>query len=144
VPAPGDVQTGTPSKTEPDKNSYLVLRGQKGADPTYDYGTHFLFQGHENGARGARTITRINLDADAAHRVTVMAVADIHGLVLPPIDGSTWDPFARRLLFTSEEGAAGGVWQGTLDVPSAVEDISGRSAAPGTNWSPTTRSGTFG
>jgi hypothetical protein len=34
-------------KTEPDKNTYLVLAGQKGADPGYDYGTHFLFQGHE-------------------------------------------------------------------------------------------------
>jgi hypothetical protein len=129
LPAPGDVQTAThqveASKTEPDKNTYLVLRSQRGADPDYEYGTHFLFQGHENGARGAGTITRINLDADAAHRVTVMAVADVHGLALPPIDGSTWDPFARRLLFTSEEGAAGGVWQATLDVPSAVEDISG-------------------
>jgi hypothetical protein len=129
MPSPGDVQSAThqveASKTEPDKNTYLVLRGQTGADPSYDYGTHFVFQGHESGARGAGTITRINLDADAAHRVTVMAVADIHGLALPPIDGSTWDPFARRLLFTSEAGARGGVWQATLDLPSAVEDISG-------------------
>src|SRR5262249_36615521 len=78
VPAPGDVQSAThqveATKTEPDKNTYLVLRGQSGADPSYDYGTHFMFQGHENGARGAGTITRINLDADGAHRVTVMAV----------------------------------------------------------------------
>jgi hypothetical protein len=113
------------TKTEPDKNTYLVLRDQYGADPGYDYGTHFLFQGHENGARHAGTITRINLDADAAHRVTVMAVADINGLALPLIDGSTWDPWADRLLFTAELGALGGVWQATLDVPSAVEDISG-------------------
>ncbi|HEX7837507.1 MAG TPA: hypothetical protein VF469_08600 [Kofleriaceae bacterium] len=129
VPAPGDVQTAThqveATKTEPDKNTYLVLHHQTGADPAYDYGTHFLFQGHENGARFAGTITRINLDADAAHRVTVMAVADVHGLQLPPIDGSTWDPWAQRLLFTSEAGPLGGVWQATLDVPSAVEDISG-------------------
>ena len=40
-------------KTEPDKNTYLVLKnGQPGADPDYDYGTHFLFQGHESGAPG--------------------------------------------------------------------------------------------
>ena len=39
-------------KTEPDKNTYLVLKGQKGADPFYDYGTHFLFQGHELGRGG--------------------------------------------------------------------------------------------
>ena len=129
IPAPGDGPSAThrveATKTEPDKNTYLVLRHQTGADPGYDYGTHFLFQGHENGARGAGTITRINLDADAAHRVTVMAVADIHGAALPLIDGSTWDPFAQRLLFTSESGRAGGVWQATLDVPSAVENVSG-------------------
>ena len=59
------------SKTEPDKNTYLVRHDLKGADPDYDYGTHFLFQGHEAGAPGS--ITRINLDADSAHRVTVLA-----------------------------------------------------------------------
>jgi hypothetical protein len=127
VPAPGDVQSANhrveASKTEPDKNTYLVLRHQRGADPAYDYGTHFVFQGHENGARQAGTITRINLDADAAHRVTVMAVADAEGHALPLIDGSTWDPWAHRLLFTSED--QGGVLQATLDVPSRVEDISG-------------------
>jgi hypothetical protein len=54
-----------------------------------------------------------------------MAVADVNGLALPPIDGSTWDPWAQRLLLTAELGPAGGVWQATLDVPSSVEDISG-------------------
>jgi hypothetical protein len=50
-------------KTEPDKNTYLVLPdGQPGADPNYDYGTHFLYQGHESGTPGY--LTRINLDAD--------------------------------------------------------------------------------
>src|SRR5690242_2104680 len=35
-------------KTEPDKNTYLVFdKGLGGADPAYDCGTHFLFQGHE-------------------------------------------------------------------------------------------------
>jgi hypothetical protein len=129
LPAPGDLPSAThqveATKTEPDKNTYLVLRHQTGADPGYDYGTHFVFQGHENGARQRGTITRINLDADAAHRVTVMAVADIQGAALPLIDGSTWDPWAQRLLFTSEAGPAGGVWQATLEVPSAIEDISG-------------------
>ena len=65
-------------KTEPDKNTYLVFdKGLQGADPSYDYGTHFLFQGHETGAPGY--ITRINLDADAAHRVTVLATQDRPG-----------------------------------------------------------------
>ncbi len=37
------------TKTEPDKNTYLVLDGTTGPSKEYNYGTHFLFQGHENG-----------------------------------------------------------------------------------------------
>jgi hypothetical protein len=129
VPAPGDLPSAThkveATKTEPDKITYLVLDGQTGPDPAYDYGTHFLFQGHENGARGNGTITRINLDADPAHRVTVMAVADRDGLPLPAIDGSTWDPYAQKLLFTAELGNKGGVVQMGTDFPGVAEDISG-------------------
>ena len=75
-------------KTEPDKNTYLVFKKSlSGADPNYWYGTHFLFQGHEAGTPG--NITRINLDADAAHRVTLLATADATGAPLATIDGST-------------------------------------------------------
>jgi hypothetical protein len=116
-------------KTEPDKNTYLVLRDQKGADGNYGYGTHFLFQGHEAGTPGS--ITRLNLDADTLHRVTVLATKEVGpsgantGANLPTIDGSTWDPFAKRLLFTSESSFPnGGIWQATLDLPSAVENVS--------------------
>jgi hypothetical protein len=129
VPAPGDLQTANPphnveaSKTEPDKNTYLVLDDQSGPDPSYDYGKHFLFQGHETGLTGY--ITRINLDADAAHRVTLLASEDRNGSPLPVFDGSTWDPWAKRLLFTAELGTGGGVWQATLEYPSVVDDISG-------------------
>ena len=42
-------------KTEPDKNTYLVFKqGQSGPDPAYDYGTHFLYQGHEGGSHRER------------------------------------------------------------------------------------------
>jgi hypothetical protein len=127
LPTAGDVQTAThhveASKTEPDKNTYLVLDRQKGTDPAYDYGHHFLFQGHELGNAGS--ITRINLDADAAHRVTVMASHDSLGNPLPSIDGSTWDPWARRLLFTTESGANASVLAATLSFPSVVEDVTG-------------------
>jgi hypothetical protein len=117
-------------KTEPDKNTYLVVkRGLKGADAGYDYGTHFLFQGHESGTPGY--ITRINLDADPAHRVTLLATQDADGKALPTYDGSTWNPFAKRLLFTAELGANGGVWQATLGVPSMVQDISGLTGRAG-------------
>jgi hypothetical protein len=126
VPATGS--TTEAQKTEPDKNTYLVLRNQHGADPNYDYGTHFLFQGHELGAPVAGgsqgLITRINLDADTAHRVTLLATQDTNGNPIQPIDGSTWDPWAQRLLFTTENASAP-TYAATLSVPSQVEDISG-------------------
>jgi hypothetical protein len=109
------------SKTEPDKNTYLRLHGMHGADPSYDYGTHFLFQGHEV---GAGLITRINLDADPAHRVTLIADKLSDGSPLPTIDGSTWDPWAGRLLFTTESGANASVMQVTPDVGTTAQDIS--------------------
>ena len=121
------------SKSEPDKNTYLIFdpaRGEPqllGADPSYNYGTHFLFQGHEVGDHGY--ITRINLDADGAHRVTLLADTLGDGVsVVPNIDGSTWDPFAARLLFTGEEAAPSGVLEGTVltatpDYPARVEKL---------------------
>jgi hypothetical protein len=125
IPAPGDVQTPThnveASKTEPDKNTYLVVSGQHGADPDYDYGTHFLYQGHET----AGMITRVNLDADAAHRITLLASQEADGSTVPTIDGSTWNPFTQRLLFTVEGGARGGALEATLDFPSSVHDLYG-------------------
>ncbi|WP_026793207.1 alkaline phosphatase PhoX [Pleomorphomonas oryzae] len=133
APAAGDVQAKghnvEATKTEPDKNTYLVLDGQKGPDAAYNYGSHFLFQGHENAPVGTDSavyggLTRINLDADDAHRVTLMQSKTVDGRGLPMIDGSTWDPFARVLLLTSEEGTEGGVWSATTDFPSTVRDIS--------------------
>ena len=129
VPAPGAVQSPghnvEASKSEPDKNTYLVVKGQHGADPKYDYGTHFLYQGHELGTTGSY-ITRVNLDADAAHRVTKLAETEADGSTpVPVIDGSTWDPFAQRLLFTTEGGSAGGVVEATLDYPSKVSNLWG-------------------
>src|SRR5436190_8206346 len=110
-------------KTEPDKNTYLVFpNGLSGADPSYDYGTHFLFQGHEAGVPGS--LTRINLDADAAHRVTLLATTDSNGNPIADIDGSTWDPWAQRLLFTTENSGAP-TYSATPDYPSTVTDVSG-------------------
>ena len=120
VPATGS--TTEARKTEPDKNAYLVLKNQHGADPHYNYGTHFLFQGHEGGSPGL--ITRINLDADGAHRVTLMATQDTQGNPLATIDGITWDPWAQRLLLTTESPSAP-TYAATLGVPSQVEDVSG-------------------
>jgi hypothetical protein len=116
-------------KTEPDKNTYLVFKhGLAGPDAQYDYGSHFLFQGHEGAATvsGAKQglITRINLDADAAHRVTLLATKDSSGAPISTIDGSTWDPFAQRLLFTTENANAP-TYAATPDYPSTVDDVSG-------------------
>ncbi len=120
------------TKTEPDKNTYLVLEGQHGPDQNYNYGTHFLFQGHEYGANAEDgkpqgSLTRINLDADVAHRVTLMADDVTDGWPVPFIDGSAWNPFANRLMLTSEEGDKGGLWQATIDFPSKVDNLTGVS-----------------
>jgi hypothetical protein len=99
------------SRTEPDENTYLILdHNPGGPTPGYDYGRHFLFQGHENDDDLAH-VTRINLDvADPDHRVTLLTPVDDSGLTnFNSIDGSTWDPFSRTLLFTQEDGANGGV-----------------------------------
>jgi hypothetical protein len=99
-------------KTEPDKNTYLTLGGR-----------HFLFQGHEASAPPASGyITRVDLDT---RHIALLADHDSSGKGLPNFDGSTWDPFARRLLFTAEDVTSGGVWQATLDVPSRVDDLAG-------------------
>jgi hypothetical protein len=117
-------------KTEPDKNTYLVFKnGLTGADANYPYGTHFLYQGHEAAALDAQGrklgyITRINLDADAAHRVTLLATQDSSGRPIATIDGSTWDPWAGKLVFTTESASAP-TYQATPGYPSTVDDISG-------------------
>ncbi|MDP9345470.1 MAG: phosphatase, partial [Actinomycetota bacterium] len=128
VPTPANPTEA--QKTEPDKNTYLTFKdGLVGPDATYPYGTHFLYQGHEGAAKDANNnklgyITRINLDADAEHRVTLMATQDTSGKPLATIDGSTWDPFAKRLVFTTESLSAP-TYAATADYPSQVEDVSG-------------------
>jgi hypothetical protein len=128
VPGTSSAPFAEAQKTEPDKNTYLVLDHQTGAEPGYDYGTHFLFQGHEVGASigGVRqsSITRINLDADSAHRVTLLASKDSAGAPIQGIDGSTWDPWAKRLLFTTENTNAP-TYAATATYPSTVVDVSG-------------------
>ena len=106
----GNLSDGT--GTEPDENTYLILDHNPGG-PTadYDYGRHFLFQGHENSGNLAY-ITRINLDvASPDHRVTLLTPVDATtGLTnFNSIDGSTWNPFTGTLLFAQEAGITGGV-----------------------------------
>ncbi len=96
------------TKTEPDENTYLILNKNPGG-PTagFDYGRHFLFQGHEVGSDHAY-VTRINLDvADPDRRITLMTKGGTTGFNF--IDGSTFNPFTGTLLFTQENGTTGGV-----------------------------------
>jgi hypothetical protein len=105
----GNLEDG--SRTEPDENTYLILdHNPGGPTPDYDYGRHFLFQGHENSGNLAH-VTRINLDvADPNHRVTLLTPIDDSGFTeFNSIDGSTWNPFSATLLFTQEAGTIGGV-----------------------------------
>ena len=102
-------------RPSPTRTPTSSSRGQTGADPTYDYGTHFLFQGHEVGGLvdGAeRYITRINLDADAAHRVTLLATTDSTGAA---------DRRDRRLDLGSV-GAAAAVHDGERAAPDVRGD----------------------
>ncbi len=62
------------TKTESDENTYLVLDSNPGGPSEgFDYGRHFLFQGHELFSGGLAYVTRINLDVkDPAHRITLL------------------------------------------------------------------------
>jgi hypothetical protein len=102
----GTLTTGV--LTEPDENTYLVFDHNPGGPvPGYDYGRHFLFQGHENGG-GLAYITRINMDITAkAHRVTLLTPVGAGGLTgYTAIDGSVYLPASNTLLFTQEDGGA--------------------------------------
>jgi Bacterial protein of unknown function (DUF839) len=78
-----------------------------GPVPGYEYGRHFLFQPHENGD-GQAYVTRINLDVkDKAHKITLLTpVGKNVETGLSALDGSTYDPFTKTLLFTQEDGGA--------------------------------------
>ena len=125
------------TRTEPDQNTYLITNSNPGG-PTdaYDYGTHFLIQGHENGSNKAY-LTRINLDVDEpAHRITLLNTPDASGQTgLSSIDGSVYDPFNGQLLFTSEAGSSGAVistplkWSGTT--PPSLQFLNGSMGRAG-------------
>ena len=121
----GMLSTGV--QTEPDENTYLVLdHNPGGPTPGFDYGRHFLFQGHENGAPFAY-ITRINLDVPrgSPHRITLLTPVNpaTGNTGFGSIDGSTHNPFTNTLLFTQERGADGGVIQVTVDWPPQVNTL---------------------
>src|SRR5215813_11335743 len=113
--------------TEPDENTYLVLdHNPGGPTPGYDYGRHFLFQGHENSSELAY-ITRINLDVPrgSPHRITLLTPVNpaTGNTGFGSIDGSTYNPSTNTMLFTQEAGTAGGVIQVTVDWPSQVNTL---------------------
>jgi hypothetical protein len=94
--------------TEPDENTYLVFDHNPGGPvPGFDYGRHFLFQGHEN-AGNLAYVTRINMDITAkAHRITLLTPVGANGLTgFNAIDGSVYLPSSNTLLFTQEDGGA--------------------------------------
>jgi hypothetical protein len=114
------------TRTEPDQNLYVVLDHAQGPTPGYNYGHHFLFQGHEN-AGDMAYVTRINLDVtDLAHRITLLTPEGDDGFThFNSIDGSTYDPISKTLLFTEEVGAAGGAFQVSLTWPPVVTTLDG-------------------
>ncbi|MGH8101553.1 MAG: alkaline phosphatase PhoX [Chthoniobacterales bacterium] len=118
--------------TEPDENTYLILdHNPGGPTPGYDYGRHFLFQGHEIFAGNLAYVTRINLDVSHPdHRITLLTPGDANGLTnLNAIDGSTWDPFSQTLLFAEEAGALDGTGiGGVVEMSADWDPVNGRAA----------------
>jgi hypothetical protein len=112
--------------TEPDQNLYVLSSNPGGPTAGYNYGNHFLYQGHENGDDLAY-VTRINLDVkDPAHRITLLTPEGADGLThFNSIDGSTFDPFTNTLLFTQEEGSDGGVFQISSSWPPVATTLDG-------------------
>ncbi len=123
----GVTQKFEPTRTEPDENLYVVFdHNLGGPTPGFNYGRHYLFQGHENGVSLAY-VTRINLDVkDPAHRITLLTPVGADGKTgFGSIDGSVWNPFSKTLLFTQERGSGGGVIEITPDWPSAARTLDG-------------------
>src|SRR5262245_21054303 len=125
----GRLATGV--NTVPDINTYLKLHHNPGGPFSgFDYGRHFLYQGHENAGNLAH-ITRINLDVnDPAHRITLLTpVNPVTGQTgFNRIDGSTYNPFTNTLLFTEENNGpdlngTGRVIQVTLSWPPTVNTL---------------------
>src|SRR5262249_47934472 len=120
-------QTIEATKTEADENTYLVLdHDPGGATEGHAYGRRFIFQGHENSGDLAY-VTRINLDVtDPLHRITLLTAVGGDGKThFNSIDGSTWNPFTRTLIFTQERSGSGGVIEITLDWPPRVRTLYG-------------------
>jgi hypothetical protein len=134
------------TRTEPDQNTYLYVPSDVGGPtPGYDYGHHFLIQGHENGSNRAY-LTRINLDVtDPAHRITLLSAPGganpLDQTGLSSIDGSTYDPFNGKLLFSSEAGNTGRIvatplkWGSSTDIPALanLDGSVGRAGYEGVN-----------
>ena len=113
--------------TEPDENTYVVFpHNPGGPSQNYDYGRHFLYQGHENRSPKAY-VTRINLDVPRGdiHRITLLTPVDpsTGDFGFGSIDGSTYNPFTGTLLFTQEARNKGGVIQITTGWPAQVSTL---------------------
>ena len=74
-------------------------------------GISFFRDMKSNGNTNRAYVTQINLDVAAPdHRITLLTPGDTNFLTgFNSIDGSTWNPISRTLLFTQEDGAIGGV-----------------------------------
>jgi hypothetical protein len=126
---PASGGSGFATRTEPDENTYTATPFNAGGpDGSFDYGRHYLFQGHENGSNnkgqstnnttgtptsGQAYMTRINLDVprNDPHRITLLTGADSQGTTgLTRVDGSIYYPFSNQVLFSQEgSGTTGGI-----------------------------------
>ena len=93
--------------TEPDENAYLVFDSNPGGpEADFDYGRHFVFQGHENSGNLAY-ITRVNLDVTGKNVTNCaipcyFAACGLAGPVDPP---GTYKPCARARVASASPSA---------------------------------------
>ncbi len=146
--------SGLDTKTEPDQNTYLVSKTNPGGPAAgFDYGRHFLVQGHELfssssagvGHSNSAYFTRVNLDValNDPHRITLLSKPDANGNTgSASIDGSNYDPFTGDLVFTGEgNNRFGGVFMGDTgpEGPAGQDGKNGRDAKIG-RWTGSTGS----
>jgi hypothetical protein len=120
VPAPGDVQAPghnvEATKTEPDKNTYLILSGQHGPDPAYDYGTHYtppplrlIAQGRDDSATidsALGSIAGNGFQNDGDNEITGIHISDGDPTVDGILGAKQPRPFRAgwRVFYTQQHG----------------------------------------
>ena len=115
------------TKTEPDKNTYLVLRRPEGRRP------RLRLRDSTSCSRATSWGRPVSSPGSTSTQTPPIAspcspTSEDDATPLPVFDGSTWYPWAERLLFSQEGNGSttGGIWQATPDYPPSGAEPVGR------------------